>query len=606
MSARNSRNNRPLNPDDLIGLRTNARSSFQNYKESAASAAANAYMLFRDTQSDYATKEGKDWIENEIKVRNEEITEHNDKLKEDQKRVTDYKENKLPDTDFIFNDPKNAEEKKQIAAEKQRLDSLKAKDKAYWDRERLVKIEAKEGASQFTKIVKYTFEFDRAIHSTSVYRFTTALEWVHEKLSGEEINDVAEIVTAIDAAGGFEAILEEMRLKRSGDDSDQEDRKIIADRIYSDTKAALKEAKPLATIPLEARHSQDGLVLMVAKYEGGKAQVVAEIEAGDGEFKRLISRYEDPNLLPVAPTTEFVGRLLALGELVSEGENSSGNNKKDDDATKTQRLLILHKGKNGKLEFMISARFADAAVIVKAQPKSEIELGSPDAAIFMKSKTRRELEKKISTYERRRLIDMSSDMNPLRADGKAAEASMSWIACNSALKEKNSKNASGQFYWYNLDGQDKKPLDTDHFEPRAFFSLSGEHIRSIYNEGLNPWEKLTDARKASKLVTIKNDADTIHVTVKDEKTVSVPVLKATGPTVAASFRPRELSNLFSLLTKQHGAEYAFALDEAGLLEVRWEDALSSYQVYLPTATSDARLQSRRVAPMRIDLPLAAE
>jgi hypothetical protein len=78
MSTRNSRNNRPLNPDDLIGFRTNARSSLQSYKESAASAAANCFLLWRDTQSKLATREGKEWIANEIQARNEKITEQND------------------------------------------------------------------------------------------------------------------------------------------------------------------------------------------------------------------------------------------------------------------------------------------------------------------------------------------------------------------------------------------------------------------------------------------------------------------------------------------------------------------------------------------------
>jgi hypothetical protein len=368
----------------------------------------------------------------------------------------------------------------------------------------------------------------------------------------------------------------------------------------------LKAAKSLATVALEARHAKEGLVLMIAKYEGGKAQVVAEVEAGEGEFKRLISRYEDPTLLPVAPSTEFIGRLLELGELVSEGESSSGDSKNAENVEKTQRVLLLHKGKNGKPEFVISARFADAALIVKAQPKPEIELGAPDVAIFMKPQMRRELEKKISTYERRRLIDMTADMTPSRADGKPAEAAMSWVACNSALKDKGRASAVRQFYWYNLDALDKKPLDTDHFDPRAIFTLSGDHIRSIYDEKLRPWDESVAPGKATKLVTLRNDADTVHVTIKGEETISVPSLKMTGPTLAASFRPRELSSLFAILANQHGAEFTFALDEAGLLELRWEDALSSYQVYLPTATNDARLQSRRVAPMRIDLPLAAE
>jgi hypothetical protein len=61
-----------------------------------------------------------------------------------------------------------------------------------------------------------------------------------------------------------------------------------------------------------------------------------------------------------------------------------------------------------------------------------------------------------------------------------------------------------------------------------------------------------------------------------------------------------------MLAYQHGAEYRFEVDDTGLLMVSWEDKFASYQVYLPTATKDGRLESRRVAPMRISLPMAAE
>jgi hypothetical protein len=84
---------------------------------------------------------------------------------------------------------------------------------------------------------------------------------------------------------------------------------------------------------------------------------------------------------------------------------------------------------------IVSASNADSAAIVKVQPKESIDLGITEDQLYLKSSWRRELEKKVSTYERRRLIDFSYDLQPKQKDGKTpAEAPMAWIACNGALK----------------------------------------------------------------------------------------------------------------------------------------------------------------------------
>ena len=81
MSKETINTKKPLNPDDLYDLIANARSSFKSYKLSASSAAANAYLLWRDTMAFGAPREGKDWMMGEIAKRNEEIKKHNEDLK---------------------------------------------------------------------------------------------------------------------------------------------------------------------------------------------------------------------------------------------------------------------------------------------------------------------------------------------------------------------------------------------------------------------------------------------------------------------------------------------------------------------------------------------
>lgn len=600
MSNETINTKKPLNPDDLYELIANARSSFKSYKLSASSAAANAYLLWRDTMAFGAPREGKDWMMGEIAKRNEEIKNHNEDLKKDRKYAEDYMNGKLSADEWINQPGKNKEEKDEIAAERKRLTALAKRDAKEWDRLKLVPIEKREGASQFTEIVKCVFEFDKSAHASLVNRFCLALEWVHDAFGGKVVETIDEIVDRIEEGGGFEIIVEDQRLIRNKDDVLSEDREIIAERNYADTKAALKGSSPLASVNLEARYEQDGLVLMVARYEGGQAHVVAELPAGEGEFKRLISRYEDPALLPVADTTEFIARVMELGGLVSDGEGSSEDN------AKTERLILTNM-KDGKPELIVSASKADAAAIVKVQPRESIDLGITEDRLYLKSVWRKELEKKVSSYERRRLIDFSYDLQPKQKDGKTpAEAPMAWIACNGALKDAGRSSANQQFYWYPIAKLESRPLEPSYFEPTVRFYLKAEEVRAIYRGPLKAWEESKDSAKTSKAVTLKNEGESLHVTIQDGGSVTVGVDKAEGQTTVVRFRPRELANLFSMLSRQHGSDYRFEIDDTGLLMVAWADQFAAYQVYLPTATKDGRMESRRVAPMRIALPQAAE
>ena len=602
----NLRNKQPLKPEDLYRFIENARSSFQSYKQSAASAAANAYLLWRDTQASGATKEGSQWLQEEIRKRNEQIKKNNDQVKSEKKYVEEYRTGKLSKDELVNQTGKTKEDKEEIAAEKKRLDSLSKLDEKYWESLRLVPIERRDGASIFTEIVKYVFEFDRPNHASMVNRFCLGLEWIHTKFKNEVVDNIEAIVSAIEENGGFEVVIEDQRLVRNKNDAESQDREIIANRNYNDTKGALKGANPLASVDLEARHEQDGLVIMVARYEGGKAHVVAELPAGEGEFKRLISRYENPELLPVSDTTEYIARIMELGGLVSDGEGSSVDKDSDKDAGKTERLILTNI-QNAKPQLLISATNADSAVIIKSQPKEGLDLGITEEPLFLNTKLRKELEKKTASYERRRLIEFSVEHQPTQKDGKTpSEASMAWVGCNEALKAAGRSSATQKFYWYPITKLVSRPLEPNHFEPSVRFTLKREDVRTVYRGPLKAWEESKDSAKTSKLISFKNEGESLHVTINEGGSVTVGIDQAQGPNTLVRFRPREFANLFSMLSRQHGSDYQFELDDTGLLMVAWEDKFATYQVYLPTATKDGRLESRRVAPMRLSLPLAAE
>ena len=290
MSTSNSRSNRSINPDEIKRYISNAQSSLTSYKESATSAAANAYMVWQATLSKFATSESKKWISTEIELINKEIEEHNkteDKLIE---KAKNYHEGKLPSDDWLVIAPKNPEEKKQKEAEAARLLAIHKRDRKAKQAARKVKIEAREGASPYTVLVKYVFGFDRSSHANSVYRFCLALEWIGDLFGKEFVEEPTEIVDAINKAGGFEEILEAMRLKKGGVEDQENERTIMAERHYKDTCAALKIAKPIAKIKAQARFAHDNIVLMVGRYDGTSIDIVGELNPGDGELKRLIDQ----------------------------------------------------------------------------------------------------------------------------------------------------------------------------------------------------------------------------------------------------------------------------------------------------------------------------
>ena len=177
MTNENQNTKKPLSPDDLNQLIVNARSSFQAYRQSAASAACNVYLLWRDTQATGAPREGRDWFAEVIAKKNEEIKKHNDAVKAEKKYVDDYKKSKLSKDELVNQVGKNKEEKELIAAEKKRLDDLVKKNDKYWDDQKLVSIEKRYGASIFTEVVKYVFEFDKPGHASMVNRFCLGVDF---------------------------------------------------------------------------------------------------------------------------------------------------------------------------------------------------------------------------------------------------------------------------------------------------------------------------------------------------------------------------------------------------------------------------------------------
>ena len=162
---------------------TEARLSHARSKEAAADAVGNAYMLWLVTESDNATKSSRDWIEKEIILANEKIKDHNDSVNAQRGRVTKFMEGALSIDDAVNEKPRNAAHAAEIELMRQELREQSQWDRQQWAKRRRVMIEARDGASTFTRFVKYVFQFSEVQHSDQVAKYSLVLEWIHSQFA---------------------------------------------------------------------------------------------------------------------------------------------------------------------------------------------------------------------------------------------------------------------------------------------------------------------------------------------------------------------------------------------------------------------------------------
>jgi hypothetical protein len=597
----NTRAAQTVTPDIICDNIKQAKTSFVLSKDAAGEAAARAYLVWFDTMSANAHVDMIKWMDDEIAKRNPAIDAHNKEEKDLKEKSNKFVNGKLAEDNWLNGTPETKAERDELAAEKARLTSLHALSKDEWAARRKVKVEAREGASKFTKLVKFVFDFEYASDSSVTSRYATVLEWVDAKFGGEIVEDASQITDTIKAAGGFEAVLNLQRGNKPEDDTAAADRKAIADAIAKQAKAAVQNADAKATFAMDVKNAPEGIVLVLGRYVDGKVEVVGEMPLVSERLDEVVSQFNDEDLLPTNDHAEFVARVLALGELVNEGSASdiTEDGVKAGKKEAERRTLTLAPNAAAGLELVVSARFADASAVIKATPRLErVVLGEVTTPMLMPWVQSRALTKMLDDRSTRRLVDVISDVN---------EGELSWIVGNSALIAVDSKNARQCCTLDSLVNETHMPLDVDGFKPQFAVTVAVAELRGLYQTCLTPWKETKDGKKNQKqmALTFKDGQMTYQFDGKSDH--SLPCAGANPVPVSLQFRSQDLHDLVLALTQQQVASVKVSGDSSGLLCVTWSDHLGHYSVYLPTATKDNKLEHRRVAPMRIevDLPMAA-
>jgi hypothetical protein len=416
----NTRAAQPITIDEIQANIDKAQHCFVSSKDSAAEAGAHTYIVWLETMSPLANADAKDWIKKQIEDRNIAIDVHNAAEKSERKRVRDYLAGKLKEDD----------------GESARLTNLAKLTDDEWAARRKVCVEARANANDFTTIVKFVLNFERPADASVISRFATVLEWIHARFDGVEIQDTSEIVTAIKDAGGFEMVLIEQRNKGESGGSkgaeereiEAEERKIIEEAIAAKAKAAVQTAPAIATIDMQISDANQDIVVLIGRYVGGKIEVVDNIPLEAGEVDSMVSRISDDLLPPADESTEFIARVLALGDIVAEGkatEKTRDGTVMGEKLVEQRTLSLLPDGEENT-QLVISALHADSSAVIKATPEpSRVSLGKVRVPMMMLWESSRILQTKLRDRDNRRLIDIVATDDTMSTDGRSARSAIS-------------------------------------------------------------------------------------------------------------------------------------------------------------------------------------
>ncbi len=601
MAGSNKTTSPVVNVDQLKLLIDGANDNLRATKDSAKKAAAHVYMVWLHTSSGLAKK----WLDDEITARNKEIDTYNTDLKALFDRSDKFADGKITDPNDIVNEKytKDADKK----AQSQEIARLEY-HAGLGDKERSalkqMRVEAREGTSKFTTIVKFVFGITSKRELDCVNRYAHALEWIEKKFEQSPPADVDEIAEAIEKYGGFEAVVQHQRLLPPEPTETDADRKAISDFNLEQQKQGLRSVPAIGDVPLQSEKALGAPILLLGRYMGGKVEIVGEASMTDADLDRAVNNYAGIGALPIEPEAEFVGRVLDLGQIVEEGQEGADTYDGTSAGTKvkSQRVMSLLVDQE-QPKFVVSARDAETGIIVHAVPSDPKNLVAANQNVQLTNKQLRRVSEMLSNEARRRLVSLSATSQPKTATGKPSESPMAWKAVNIALVKANrqSEDEGEQITWASMANVRERALDIDGFRPNATFTLPKSEVEAVFTSVLKPWVDSKDGKKGKKTLRLSLTPKDVSFSLPDlgEHTATTSV-KVAG-NLSVNFRIKDILALVKKLKDQKPDDFQFAIDDGGLMAVSWKDDVGSYAVHVPTVGKDNKLQSRRVAPMRASM-----
>ena len=177
----------PPTADAILKYIESANTEYQHAKTGAMKSAANAYLVWHFAESANAEPALQTWLNREIDAQNVKIETFNKGVDNDRRRAKDYANGKL-------NDELTDEKKAAL------VDAHKRKPND-WAALKQVKIGARNGASDYTRIVKFVFNFVKPDDASNTSRYAKVLEYIDQKkdsLAGDfTIDAIVKLLTKV-------------------------------------------------------------------------------------------------------------------------------------------------------------------------------------------------------------------------------------------------------------------------------------------------------------------------------------------------------------------------------------------------------------------------
>ena len=562
----------PVTVAQINGYITAAVHEYTNYKSSAMKSAANAYLVWYHGESVNAEPDMRTWLNEEIAKRNTDIDAHN-------KSVNNLKERAKLCADNTINEPLSDDHRAELIA-------LHARKPSEWASAKKVRIEVRDGASNFTRIAKFVFRFEKPADASHVSRYAKVLEYIEQHKNDLNGNfTVDSIVDLINGAGGFDAAIDKVRNPEAANDDK------VREAILTKIRETV-DSTDSGKVEFRTRYQKGGYVYLLGRPDGDHVTLCGELNLNDNESAALLLKLDGNIIGSAERTVDFVARVISLGELVREGRDSNiidtaGTGKK----FKVARTYFIAEA-GGKTQMAVSSRYTDASVVVHAIPKGDVEIGAvmPGQAAYYKSKPNLDPIKQFSDPARRPLMSVNQG---------AATSSMPVLwTIKTALTD---AELVEPLEWLSLFGEPHRPVDVSpHFAPDSTIDLSQKHLREIYDSSLRDWGKnKADDQKVNKplTVTFNGSECTIGHEVYGRKNFSVDVKM--NPSVSLQMRPRDLVDLFAKLIELDVSLCTMLIDTNGLLAVSWDDNLGDYTLYMPAVEAKGGLSKACLSYLKV-------
>lgn len=591
------------NAIDLDDLKDKAKTDLGTSKDRAMNAAAYCYIIWTQCQTD----EGKDWFEAQVKAANTDIERDNKKIAEDRARIKKFETGKLPKSDPINETGDDAVAK----ADSEKAKAAMAELIALYNGDRAPKskktVEVKDGVIDFITVVKVVFGLHAAADASMVSRYSTVCAYIHARFDGMALPKVTDIVKALVDAGGFEAsyAAQVTAKKHAKSNAKTDEVQLMAEKAQKVGKETAKAIASVQTFDMAVKTVVEGFTVLLARTNGSKVEVVGEAPVSEAQISKLVSAFETPAARIVHPTSDFVHRVLNLGEIVGGGLTTTQDEK-------GERKLSMRKDKSGKTQLLVSLKKETAGVVVHATAHHpDVSLGAAPGLLVLPQEDLKLLSQRMTDQLYRRFTLIEADASPKRKSGKDADSKLAWNLVNEAAVKEGEKAKRETIYWSDATDSADKPTDIEDAKFKACLIVSYQVVMAFYDEVVSKLKADKDPKKKSRNAQLVYQDGNLTLEVPAKVKVVRPVTAHLDDGVKLEFRPSDIVKLVAALKAQSAPVYYFQLDAGGLLGVKWTDDLGSYGVYVPAVQTNGLLNPKRISKAEVvaddvwaDLPMA--